>query len=158
MKELNNILPGTFVTQAYGQTEATGLLTGFYLGDTEFNLRKPASCGIPLVIMDEYKVNKIFVEVVRALLEKLGTYFIIVVLKRNAPSVNIMEKIPKQRYCPINHLQPTKRLIHLTPSAKQMTFIKCRVFSFSWVQKFPTERRVINTNIGSSFYNNFFLD
>lgn len=62
IKDLNEVLPGTLIQQAYGQTEATGLLTAFNANvpeDIEMSLKKPASCGRPLITVDEYKVGLI---------------------------------------------------------------------------------------------------
>lgn len=60
LEELRIALPGTFVTQGYAQTETSGLLTAFNRNiaeEVEMNLRKTKSCGKPLSIHNEYKVN-----------------------------------------------------------------------------------------------------
>lgn len=49
--EMQKLLPGTHVTQAYGQTEAGGLVFGFdpeNLDDLRLQHLKPESCGRPV--------------------------------------------------------------------------------------------------------------
>lgn len=60
LKNLRDVLPDTFVTQGYGQTEASGLITGFDVNSPEekdMTMRKPESCGRPVPSVDMYKVS-----------------------------------------------------------------------------------------------------
>lgn len=60
MNNLRAVLPHTFVMQAYGQTEVSGVLTGFNPNvpeEVEMALRKPDSCGRPVSTIDLYKVR-----------------------------------------------------------------------------------------------------
>ncbi|RZB38699.1 4-coumarate--CoA ligase 1-like, partial [Asbolus verrucosus] len=48
---LRDLLPGTYISQAYGQTEVAGVLTCFKLNDVKDSLLlhyKPSSCGRPI--------------------------------------------------------------------------------------------------------------
>lgn len=61
LQDLQNVLPGTFVTQAYGQTEVSGCISAFDADvpeDVEMSITKPESCGKPVIAIDEYKVIK----------------------------------------------------------------------------------------------------
>lgn len=51
LKELREVLPGTFVCQGYGQTEVAGVLTCFRSNSVQDTLGlhyKPDSCGRPV--------------------------------------------------------------------------------------------------------------
>ncbi|XP_044268934.1 4-coumarate--CoA ligase 1-like [Tribolium madens] len=48
---LRDLLPGTYISQGYGQTEVAGVLTCFNMNDVKDTLRlhyKPSSCGRPI--------------------------------------------------------------------------------------------------------------
>lgn len=62
MNSLRAAFPHTFVTQGYGQTETSGVLTAFKPNvpeEVEMSLRKPESCGRPVSTIDLYKVRRI---------------------------------------------------------------------------------------------------
>lgn len=51
LNSLKDYLPGTFVTQIYGQTEVAGIITTFNMFSVQDALllyRKPRSCGRPI--------------------------------------------------------------------------------------------------------------
>lgn len=69
LEELRNQLPGTFISQGYGQTEVGGVITYFdteYDEDVQLSLKNPTSCGRPVpgltykVIFPDHNIIQIF--------------------------------------------------------------------------------------------------